>query len=90
MGGCLDRAPGGAVAIARLYERIKSEGREEGREEGRLEAKARAVLRVLGARGIPVSAAQEETIVRCTDEDRLDRWHLVAITASSAEDVLRA
>jgi phosphoribosylamine-glycine ligase len=70
---------------AELYERIKSEGREE----DRVEAKARAVLSVLAARGNPVSEAQEETIVRCTDENRLDRWHLAAITASSDDDVLR-
>ena len=78
---------------AELYERIKSEGREEGREkgreDGRVEAKTRAVLSVLAARGIPVSEAQEETIVRCTDEARLERWLLVATTASSADDVLR-
>jgi hypothetical protein len=67
---------------AELYERIKS--------EGRLEAKARAVLSVLAARGVALSEAQEKTIVRCTDEARLDRWLLAAVAATAAEDVLRA
>ena len=45
-----------------------------GRSEGRSEGLASAVLAVLEARGIRITKAARERIVRCTDAAELDRW----------------
>jgi hypothetical protein len=48
---------------------------------------AEAILRVLEARGIAVSQAQEDEILRCSDLARLSRWVVRASLATSAEEV---
>lgn len=53
----------------------------------RSEASAEAILTVLEARGIAVSSAQREEILRCHDLDRLDRWLRRAVLASSAAEI---
>jgi hypothetical protein len=50
--------------------------------------KATTILQFLEARGIAVSQAQQEEILRCADLDRLDRWARGAALASSAAEVL--
>ena len=69
----------------------RKEGREEGREEGRQEGEARAtaeaLLRVLAARELKVSAAQRRRIERCGDVARLQAWLVRAATATSTRSV---
>lgn len=66
----------------------KDEGKAEGKVEGAVEATAAAVLKVLKARGLAVSAAERTRILRCRDLDRLDRWlGRAALAASTAEVV---
>jgi hypothetical protein len=50
-------------------------------------AVAEAILKVLEARGVAVSADQRQEILRCHDRDRLDRWLRRAVLASSAGEV---
>jgi hypothetical protein len=59
------------------------------RSEGRAEGIATAILRVLETRGIAVSPAQRQEILRCADLDRLDLWLGRAALASSAGEVLQ-
>jgi hypothetical protein len=55
----------------------------------RSEGMATAVLRVLETRGIAVSPAQRQEILRCADLDRLDRWLARAALATAADEVLQ-
>jgi hypothetical protein len=50
-------------------------------------AVAESILKVLEARGIAVSADEQQEILRCHDRDRLDRWLRRAVLASSAGEV---
>jgi hypothetical protein len=53
--------------------------------EGEAKGKAEAILLVLEGRGLPVSAAQREAILACTDIASLDGWLRHAATVPSAE-----
>ena len=57
-------------------------------QELKAAVKAESILKVLEGRGIAVSSAQREKILRCTDLERLDRWLLRAGVATSAEEIL--
>lgn len=48
---------------------------------------ARSILKVLEARGVVVSEAQREEILRCHDRERLDRWLARAALASSFGEI---
>ena len=67
-----------------------AEGKAEGRTEGETIALARAILALLAARGVSVSAEARARIEGCTHVPTLDRWILLAATARSAEDVIGA
>jgi hypothetical protein len=61
---------------------------EEGRLEGRAEALCEAILALLGARKIRVSAADRQRIATCRDEDLLLGWLRRAATATAIDEVL--
>jgi len=65
----------------------KAEGLLEGEIRGKIKAKLDALLVVLAARGIELSAARER-IVGERDPGQLDRWIARAATASTLADVL--
>jgi predicted transposase/invertase (TIGR01784 family) len=67
----------GALSLARTEAR--SEGKAEGRAEGEAKGKAEAVLAVLDARGIALTAAQQSTVSACSDVPTLDRWLRAAV-----------
>lgn len=69
-----------------FYEEIFGDGKLEGKAEG----KAQAILAVLEARGIPVSAAVRERVLGCTDVALLDAWVRRAAVAATAAAVVRA
>ncbi|MBI5513971.1 MAG: hypothetical protein HY909_09395 [Deltaproteobacteria bacterium] len=50
--------------------------------------KAEAVLAVLTARGIPVTAAQAALVLGCKDRARLDGWLQAVASVASAEQLL--
>ena len=59
----------------------------EGHKSGLVEGKIAAILAVLAARGLPVSAEARARIEACKDEATLDRWIARAATTASAEAV---
>ena len=65
----------------------KVEGIAEGELKGILKGKAEAILAVLTARGIAISAAGRARIEACKDLATLDRWLARAIHAASVEEV---
>jgi hypothetical protein len=64
----------------------EAKGKAEGEAKGEAKGKAEAVLAVLGARNIDVPAATRERLLACTDLATLDRWLVVAVTASSVDE----
>jgi hypothetical protein len=64
-----------------------AKGRNEGRNEARAEERALAVLEVLDARGLPVSAEQRRHVLDCNDVDTLARWLRRAATVTRAADL---
>jgi len=66
----------------------KREGVIEGKIEGSLEGRMAALLGVLAARGLPVSAEARARIDACKDVGTLDRWIARSVTAASVEEVL--
>jgi len=58
--------------------------------QGHVRGEVDAVLTVLDARGVDVPDAIREQILACTDRDVIDTWLRRAVTATSAEDVVRA
>jgi hypothetical protein len=74
---------------AALQER-EAAARAEGHEEGRSRGTADAILMVLEARGVAVSPSQRNTILECSDPDRLSRWLRRAASASSTDKVTAA
>lgn len=73
----------------KYYAQGREEGREQGREEGRAQQAARAVLDVLEAREVVVNNELRDRILGTTDLETLQKWHRVAITAKSTEDLFR-
>lgn len=76
-----DNAVVEALKAKRNPEILKLEAAAEAR------GTAKAILRVLEARGVSVSQAQKEEISRCSDLARLSRWVVRASLATSAEEV---
>jgi hypothetical protein len=58
-----------------------------GEEAGRAAGEARALLLVLGSRGIEVPAAAARRIEAERDDARLDMWIRRAVTATTIDDV---
>ncbi|MFE5480830.1 hypothetical protein ACFQ9R_34380 [Nocardia sp. NPDC056541] len=74
----------------RIATKYMAKGREEGLAE--VDAKvaetaAHAVLTVLTARGLELSAAQRAQLAACTDLDQLDAWLTQAVTATRTDEL---
>jgi hypothetical protein len=59
--------------------------KDEARRKGRRRGKGESLLRILRARGLPLSDDLLERILLCKDPAVLDRWFGVAATAESPE-----
>ncbi len=59
----------------------------KGRAEGRAEGRAQAVLTVLAARGVNVTAEERTRVLACADDATLDAWLTRAVAAKSARDI---
>ena len=80
-----------AVADNAVVEALVAKGQSGAPErEAAAESKgmAKVLLDVLEVRGIAVTPAQQQEILRCDDLDRLDRWSRRAALAASADEVL--
>ena len=60
---------------------------DAGEAKGEAKGEARAVLAVLGARGIEAPAGVRERIEACTDLEQLETWIRRAATARTVDDV---
>ncbi|KAB2348621.1 hypothetical protein F8566_17190 [Actinomadura rudentiformis] len=58
-----------------------------GVEEGEVKGERRALLTVLNARGLEVSAAERERITSCSDVEQLQEWVRRAATVEATADV---
>ncbi|MPY82301.1 MAG: hypothetical protein GEV00_03080 [Actinophytocola sp.] len=58
--------------------------------QGKTEGEAKALLRVLAARGIAVSDDARARITSCTDLDQLERWLDRAVSVDSADELFTA
>lgn len=65
----------------------KAEGLAEGEAKGEVKGKAEAVLAVLAARGIELTAEQKHRVQCSTSQANLDKWLHQAATAQSADEV---
>ncbi|WP_030860910.1 hypothetical protein [Streptomyces sp. NRRL S-37] len=61
--------------------------RAEGEARGEARGQAKAVLVLLGHRGVEVSEEDRERIAGCRDLDTLNVWFLRAVTATSAAEL---
>jgi hypothetical protein len=64
-------------------------GEARGEARGKAQGEGQAVLTVLDTRGVPVPDAVREQILACTDLAQLDTWLRRAVTATTADDVIR-
>jgi hypothetical protein len=76
--------------LERIYERWERETLARGEAKGRAEGRAAAVLTMLDARGLSITAAQRKRVLACTDSAVLDAWIRAAATAPTAAAVLAA
>ncbi len=76
--------------LARGMAKGRAEGRAEGEAKGKAEGKAEAVLAVLGARGLHVTAAQRKQVLACASGALLDAWLRAAVTTESVKALLSA
>jgi flagellar biosynthesis/type III secretory pathway protein FliH len=67
-------------------EQGREQGLEMGREQGRLAA-VQGVLRVLAARGLEVTAEEEERIRACRDLDTLEGWIEQSLWVDSVDEL---
>jgi hypothetical protein len=58
-----------------------------GKAEGRAEGEAEAILLVLQARSLHVTAAEQSRITTCTDLAQLREWVRLAATVKSATEL---
>ena len=75
------------LAEAKLAEG-EAVGFTRGHMSGKAEGKAEAIVAILAARGIALNEGSRARITGCSDVVTLDRWLVLAISASSVEDVL--
>ena len=79
--------PKGYVFKSDLAVLNQAKGRAEGEAEGEAKGRAEGVLRVLDARGVPVSDRQRARILACRDLSRLDRFLDQAAIATKASEL---
>ncbi len=56
-------------------------------DQGRAEGEGRIILRIMTARGLPVSEEIRDRDTTCTDTDQLEAWADRAVTAGSVEGI---
>jgi len=78
-----DRIPMSPAAL-RFKARLQAEGKQEGFAEG----ERKALLTLLGARGLSVTAEERAAIEGCTDPAKLDQWIVRAVSAGSVAEML--
>jgi hypothetical protein len=75
-------------AIASMKAASEQRSEQRGEQRGEKQATAAAILAVLAVRGLAVPDGVRAAIDASNDLERLRRWHLRAITATSADGVI--
>ena len=73
--------------LRKIVDAGRVEGEAKGKAEGEAKGKADAVLTVLEARGLAVTAAIAARVRSCGDLAELDRWVRRAATVARADDL---
>lgn len=73
-----------------LLRQVSAEHEARGEARGEAHGEAQAILTVLEERGVPVSDDIRDQIMTCADTSQLTTWLRRAVTAATAEDVVRA
>jgi len=81
------RATTSAANLSHSIAEAETKALAKGLAEGQAKGEARALLAVLGARGIPVPDQARQRIIGCTDPDQLETWVCRAATAKSVDDL---
>ena len=63
------------------------DGRQEGLQKGQQQGEALALLEVLDARGLSVSAMARRRILACTNLAQLKRWLRRAVTVTATNEL---
>jgi hypothetical protein len=79
---------GKAEGIAKGIAKGKAEGKLEGKLEGKAEGKAEAIVIMLEARGLSLTATQRKQVLQCRDAAQLDAWLRTASTTSDVKALL--
>jgi len=87
-GKSIGHTEGLAEGLAEGHKSGLAEGHKSGLAEGAATGKIAAILAVLAARGIAITAQERTRIESCRDLVTLDRWITRAATAASVEEVL--
>jgi hypothetical protein len=82
------RLEGRAEGEAKGRAEGEAKGRAEGLTQGEVKGKQDALLALLKARGLSISAEQRAGLRSCADPAKLTQWIVRAATAASASDVL--
>jgi hypothetical protein len=76
-----------------FLDRIEAEGVAKGEARGltlgEARGEAKALLKILSARGITLTSAQHDKVISCPDPGQLDVWLDRALVATSASDLFR-
>lgn len=72
-----------------LLRGIAAQAKAQGKAQGKALGEARAILTVLEGRGVTVPDDVRDRIQECTDTDQLDAWLRRAITATTADELIR-
>jgi predicted transposase YdaD len=79
-----------AQGVAKGMAEGEAKGMAEGEAKGEAKGKAQAVLSVLEARGLSVTAAQRAKVLGCTDLAQLEAWVRQAVTAKTTAALFSA
>jgi predicted transposase/invertase (TIGR01784 family) len=86
----VERASSSEGFMATVAEQWVAQGIAKGKAEGEAKGKAQAVLSVLEARGLAISAAQRARVLDCADLVQLESWLRKAVTAKVASELFAA
>jgi predicted transposase/invertase (TIGR01784 family) len=86
----VERASSSEGLMATVAEQWVAQGIAKGKAEGKAEGKAQAVLTVLEARGLAVTAAQRAKVLECTDLAQLEGWLRKVATAKTTAALFAA
>jgi hypothetical protein len=70
-----------------LLQQGEEKGLEKGLEKGAVKSKVEDLIKVIRARGLGLTQAQQELVTSCSDLSQLDTWFDQALDAKTADDI---